>query len=122
MSSERPVVVESLEDRRLLSGNPVILWPVNIGVPGGVVVSPVSGTTSPTSGGKSSSANVTVKSTKLVGDWKGKINVNVFLFVKKKFSAVLDITGQNASSITGSITVDGKKFSGTFNGAFKKDG
>lgn len=116
---ERPVMVESLEDRRLLAAGPFIMWPVNVvGVPVSGVVQPVGNT----SGGKSSSANVSVKTTNLVGDWKGKINVNLFLFVKKKFSAVLDIKSQNGSSITGSITIGGKKYSGTFNGSIEKDG
>jgi hypothetical protein len=116
MSYPLSPVVEALEDRRLLAGNPIISLPVGgvFGVTVGVDAN------APVKNGKSQSA--TVKTTSLLGTWEGKVKVNLFLFVSKKYSANIKITGQNATSITGSITVKGKTFTGTFVGKINKDG
>lgn len=116
--SQPNLVIESLEDRRLMSANPIIAWPVG-GVYGVTVGVTANGSTQ---NGKSTSAHVTVKSTNLVGEWDGKVKVNLFLFVSKKYGATFEITGQTPTSITGKVTIKGHTYSGTFVGKINKDG
>ena len=51
----------------------------------------------------------------LTGTWTGDANFTV-LFMQKTYKVSLQITGQNGKKITGSITVDGHTYSGTFQG------
>jgi hypothetical protein len=51
----------------------------------------------------------------LTGNWTGTANFTV-LFLQKTYTVSLQITGQNGQKITGSVTVDGHTFSGTFKG------
>jgi len=56
------------------------------------------------------------RSTNLVGHWTGTIKATLFLFITKKVSATLDISSQTATALTGTISIDGNDFTGTFNG------
>jgi hypothetical protein len=51
----------------------------------------------------------------LTGNWTGTANVTV-LFLQKTLDVSLQVTAQNGQKLTGSITVDGHTFSGTFKG------
>jgi hypothetical protein len=51
----------------------------------------------------------------LTGSWTGDATFTV-LFMQKTYAVSLQITGQIGQKITGSVTVDGHTFSGTFKG------
>ena len=49
----------------------------------------------------------------LIGTWTGNVKVKI-VFVTQKLGTQLVVTGQTASTITGTLTVSGKSQSGTF--------
>ena len=126
-----PASVESLEPRRMLSSssalvslimpvlsNPVLLPPVTAPAAKSTQPSakpPASSTGSAVSTPTTSPTPVT-RSTDLVGHWTGKIKATLFLFITKKVSATLDISSQTATALTGTISIDGNDFTGTFTG------
>ena len=131
-----PRPVEPLESRTLFSSGPFIIPTVPVVLPPGTVASPGTtsgGTTTSSGGGQTQQSGGTpsqpptgstvqtpttpqVRSTDLTGHFEGKIKVKLFLFIQKKVSASLDISSQTATTLTGSISIDGKALSGTFTG------
>jgi hypothetical protein len=139
------VSVEPLESRRLLSGSdllitlnqpvlsdPLLMPPVS--APASTPTAAGSGATTTPSSASSGTASPTptptptttpiatvtptpvTRSTNLVGHWTGQVKAKLFLFITKKFSATLDISSQTATTLTGTISIDGNDFTGTFTG------
>src|SRR4051812_31520637 len=106
--SFKPSFVESLEDRRLLSASQLLALPV----PG--LASLISASTQQTQPAASTVHKAAARVTNLVGQWKGSVNVK-FLFFKQTIAAALNITGQTANTLTGSIEAFGQKLTGTLN-------
>ena len=123
---DRPVV-EALEGRRLMSSDPFVLPVVPVVL--GPIAKPVvnepaapTPTPAPTPAPVSMPATPGVRSMDLTGTFSGKIEAKLFWFVKKDFDAVLTIDQQTPTNLTGSIEIDGHKFSGTFTGKIKPSG
>ena len=126
MSRHRPMM-EALEGRRLLSSSslitvpPVIIGPLTppaANEPAQPATTPDGSTTpgtSPTPTSPATPATPTTRSTDLKGRWRGRIKGKL-LFVSKKFDAELNIAEQTDRTLTGSIEIEGRDFSGTFNG------
>jgi len=120
-------VVESLENRRLLSASmPGVAIPGLYGLPipsigGSEAVpaphqtakpAPFSQADTPTA---PPSAPAGVQATSLIGHWEGHVRGKV-LIVGLSVSATLDITAQTDTTLTGSIDIKGNTYSGTFKG------
>jgi hypothetical protein len=115
--------LEALEDRRLLAaGTPQLLCV------GGIctLTNPTSSSVDaaphqrqPRSGRGAASAPPAVSNPaaapNLVGVWDGKIKVKIII-ITKKFKAKLEIAGQTDTTLTGAITVQGRRAAGTFIG------
>lgn len=132
----RPVV-ECLEDRRVLSATPIpiVVVPGLNGLQGGAQSGTSAAPTKPTTSthGTSSGQQTTSSSgqgttqaatpppttgtrvTSLIGHFEGDVKTKVFI-ISLKSSAKLDITAQTDTTLTGTIEIKGKKFSGTFKG------
>lgn len=106
----RPSVVESLESRQLLAAhfvnNPMELA---YSVPQSIRAT-----------AKAGPKPVVVESTALVGTWDGTAKVSKF-FYSRKFDLSLDITGQTVNSATGSVTVDGRTYTGALKGVYRSN-
>jgi hypothetical protein len=140
-----PASVEPLESRRLLSGSdplitlnqPVLSYPLLIppvsaptttstGAGSGATTTPPSTSSAATNSTPTPPPTTTptptatptpvTRSTNLVGHWTGQVKAKLFLFITKKFSATLDISSQTATALTGTISIDGNDFTGTFTG------
>ena len=127
-----PASVESLEPRRVLSSSAELVTVIMPVLSGPLVLPPVTAPsptpTQPSAKPPASSTGSTVstpttspttpirRSTDLVGHWTGKIKATLFLFITKKVSATLDISSQTATALTGTISIDGNDFTGTFTG------
>ena len=117
--SYRAPFVEPLEGRRLMSGS--ILLPVV--VPGlyGLAVPPALSNpiqiaeppplvpTAPATGSKENPSTV------LTGSWDGRVSTKIAFF-PLGFDAKLHITGQTATTLSGSLTIEGHTVNGTFTG------
>jgi hypothetical protein len=60
---------------------------------------------------------VAIDSDVLIGSYTGTVKFSKF-FVSKKFSLSIEITDQTLTSITGTVTIDGHTYSGSFNGKY----
>jgi hypothetical protein len=138
LMSYLPASVEPLESRRLLStsdllvtlnqpvlSDPLLLPPVSqpttTTTPAPAGAGPAATTPSPTTPAATNSTPTATpapgtRSTNLVGHWTGQIKATLFLFITKKVSATLDISSQTATALTGTISIDGNDFTGTFTG------
>lgn len=111
--SKKPSFVEPLEDRRLLSISPALA------LPGPGFVFPSAATTQQAQPVASAVHKAAARSTNLIGQWKGSVSVKV-LFFKQTVAATLNITGQAANTLTGSIEAFGQKLTGTLKGSINK--
>jgi hypothetical protein len=114
--------IESLEHRELFAGQVMTLGPAVSGPvawPSKVVVSATTTpkSTAPTVGssGGTGSTTAAARSTDFVGEWDGHVTVKIVLF-RKKLDASIEITEQTPTTLRGTISIEGKDYSGTFTG------
>ena len=126
--SYKPMFVERLEDRRLMSAVPT----PGMAIPGLFPIEHVQGrtvaaaaapdpTSTPTPAPSQTPAPPFVppapgtRSTRLLGHWEGEVETKI-VFVPLEFSSELIITGQTDTTLTGTVSIRGNDVSGTFQG------
>lgn len=118
MSDRRVALIEPLEDRRLLSTTPVygqltLGWNRWQDLQDAKAAEYQQQVARAVAAGKA--AGITPS---ILGTWKGRVRVGM-VFTSKHFDLTVQITDVTPKTATGTVTVDGHKYSGTFKGQTK---
>lgn len=107
-------LIEGLEDRRLLSGDPSkfhMLLPMSAEILGLQMAVDRSGGS--TTGSSTTKATSPADIPNIVGDWAGKVKATAYLFFTKKISFNMHVADQGTDTITGSVSAKGRTYNGT---------
>jgi hypothetical protein len=108
------IVLEGLEDRRLMS---ISIAPLQfaVGMPTSTTATTAPAQPKPVA---KTPAAVSTEAPNIVGDWKGKLNAKFYLW-SQKVGVKLHITDQNDTTIYGSVTILRKTYTGSMDIKFK---